>query len=354
MRIGKAMLIPILGLGLFLSGCQGYCSLLPNTCGLINTGTVRHSKVISIKWSPDGTRLAFTYQNGESPYNSRYSLYLVNADGTQLKKLLETDVKNSTYILYQWAEDNQILAGDPWNLYDVDSQGVEKKIFSLSKERVNGYNSQIQNACHLTDTRYVVIQSSLPFLESMSLLQTETSIVVPAKINPPYPFLPPDPHWSTSATLKCLLNENNLYIGQVNSSAEQKKFEAYHTISKVKPDSAEIGNVTVFKSIVPPTDRFKEAPVFRFLGNDIKTNLVYSLNPLQGRPSIQSYNIESKETSERHDIKVFGEFSPDFQKVAFLEEDTDYQDDNIVISNPDGSQKKIVAKVKDIPKGTMP
>lgn len=354
MKIGKTSLLALLGFCFAMTGCKGFCSNSSSTCGVSDVDDSKITRISSIKWSPDGKKLAFNYRNGDFAPNTNYSLYTVNADGTKLKKLLETHVEHTFYIIYQWATNNKILTGDYNDLYDIDEQGLVKKIFSQPNERVNGYYYEIKNACHLSDARYVIVQSSLPFPGWIDVLNTETGTIVSANISQTNPFRSFMSNWGSLGIVECLPVQNMLYLSQLNTSVAQNKFEAYFTVGKIIPEMAEIEDITVFKSFDSDAEH-KEVPELRYLGVDTKNNFIYSsLEQKQVNPTILSYNLESKETRKRQDIKILGDFSPNLQKVAFLDYDKPSRDYNLAISNLDGSQKQVIVKAQDIPKGTLP
>lgn len=349
MKIGKNILFALIGISFALSGCQGWCSISPSTCGPTDfDGPKREQKIYTVKWSPDGKKLAFIYQNGYTS-NFNFSLYTVMIDGTHLQKLLETNTKNLIYRLYQWSS-KELLIGDDRSLYDVDAQGAQKTIFNHAEKKVNGYYYQIQNACHLSDANYVVIQSSLYFPDWLDILNIETGSISSIKVEKPYPFL----NVQSSAKVECLRFGNMLYLSQGYSLADENKSVAYYTVGKLMPQVGEIRDVTVFEFITKNISQIKDGPYFKFLGTDDKNNLFYALNQKESVQSVYSYNIQSKEKQEHQDIKVMGEFSPDFQKVAFLDYDAETKENNLAISNPDGSQKRIIVRIQDLPKGTLP
>lgn len=319
--IGKACLPALFGFSLFLTACQGYCSISPSTCGPTDVYIPQRQQLIdAVKWSPDGKKLAFTYQNGYDS-NFNFSLYTVNSDGTQLKKLLETNTKNLSYILHQWAPQKNLLTGDAWNLYDVDEQGLQKQIFSQAPEKMRGFVYKIEGACHLSDSQYVVIRHNLPFPNWLELLNTDTGAVSQIKVEQPQPFT----EKSSLGDVKCLPFENRLYLAQHYTRTEQNEAVATYAVGKLRSDSGEIGDIAAFKSLVSsielindgPYFQIKDGVIFKFLGADAQKNLVYSLSQHNVIQSVQAYNLESKEAQERPDIKVLGEFSPEFQKVAF-------------------------------------
>lgn len=355
MKTGETGLLAVLACCLTLNGCQTICSISPGTCGSLYNGDSPQSRIASIKWSPDGKRMVFSYRKGDFAPSTEYSLYIINIDGTKIKKLLEHHVDRSYYVIYQWTKNNKILTSDLVDLYDVDEQGMAKKIYSQPHDQVNGYYYQIESACHLSDAQYVMTQSYLPFPGVVNVLNTATGTVVPAKVIQPNSFLPFGSDKGSSTTVACLPSQNRVYIGQVNSSAAQNNLEAYFAIGKMMPETAEIEDTTLFKSFGPSYEHINDVAKLELLGADTKNNLFYSLRSNKGQltPAVFSYNLESKETQEHENIKVLGDFAPDFQKVAFIDYDKTNRDFYLAISNVDGSEKKIIIKEQNLLKGTL-
>ena len=60
------------------------------------------------KWSPDGRRIAYTGEIYEVGEEFRYyePLYVINADGTRVRRITDSRVDNHAYTAAQWSKDN--------------------------------------------------------------------------------------------------------------------------------------------------------------------------------------------------------------------------------------------------------
>ncbi|BCT93538.1 hypothetical protein LYSHEL_25620 [Lysobacter helvus] len=61
------------------------------------------------KWSPDGRRIAYTgevYEVGTGEFRYYEPLYVINADGTRVRRITDSRVDNHAYTAAQWSKDN--------------------------------------------------------------------------------------------------------------------------------------------------------------------------------------------------------------------------------------------------------
>ena len=104
----------------------------PNTLFLVNTdGTGLHRLVspevgaVTVKWSPDGMRLAFTSKLKSGP-----QIWVVNADGSGLRQLT-AGADGSTSVSPVWSPDGSTLVferkiGDAVTLWTINVDGTQK------------------------------------------------------------------------------------------------------------------------------------------------------------------------------------------------------------------------------------
>jgi len=83
------------------------------------------------KWSPDGKRIAFSgeiYEVGDGTVRYYEPLYVVNADGTRVRRVTDSRVDNHAYLPAQWSKDNIHLLVNRRTFADVS---LTKAQFSL-------------------------------------------------------------------------------------------------------------------------------------------------------------------------------------------------------------------------------
>jgi Tol biopolymer transport system component len=94
-------------------GTRGiYSDIVANDMTLVNfaTGaaTTLPRRGSAPRWSPDGKRIAFTGEVYEVGEEFRYyePLYVMNADGTRIRRITDSRVDNHAYTAAQWSKDN--------------------------------------------------------------------------------------------------------------------------------------------------------------------------------------------------------------------------------------------------------
>jgi Tol biopolymer transport system component len=93
-------------------GTRGiYSDIVANDMTLIdfrNGATTELPRGHAPKWSPDGRRIAYTGEIYEVGEEFRYyePLYVINADGTRVRRLTDSRVNNHAYTSAQWSKDN--------------------------------------------------------------------------------------------------------------------------------------------------------------------------------------------------------------------------------------------------------
>jgi len=93
-------------------GTRGiYSDIVANDMTLVdfrNGATTELPRGHAPKWSPDGRRIAYTGEVYEVGAEFRYyePLYVINADGTRVRRITDSRVDNHAYTAAQWSKDN--------------------------------------------------------------------------------------------------------------------------------------------------------------------------------------------------------------------------------------------------------
>ncbi len=96
-----------------------------NVVNLTNRGA---SQDYSPSWSPDGKRIAF-YSNRDGVQSSAYGLYVMNADGSEVRQLTEPSTLTSSLYRPKWSSDGKFIAiktGSPSRIVVYDTEGKEQ------------------------------------------------------------------------------------------------------------------------------------------------------------------------------------------------------------------------------------
>lgn len=353
MSIRKAINTPVLTLFLALSGCNPLCALLPSTCGPTDFGVSgREQEIYSVRWSPDGKKLAFTYQNGYLS-NFNFSLYTVNSDGSQLKKLFESNTKNLVYNLYQWAPNNDMLTGNRWHLFEIGINGKSRNIINLKEDT----RDSIDNSCTFpnSDNFLSISGSKYPFIINISKkesnIREHLEIRNPILVDGSVYFLT-DQDGLNSQYISC--RNDQIFININHYLKESNSYKSIYAIASINQKESTLYDFNVFKTFDYKPGNVSVNFNFRFFGWNSETTVLYTLSEIRDSHPVFEYNLSTRETKERQDIKVIGEFSPDFQKVAFPDYDGQSKVTYLAISNPDGTHKQRILKAEDLPKGSLP
>lgn len=93
----------------------------------------------SVRWSPDGQKIYFRWKKADEPLRAELSTYVVNADGTGLKKLSEDEVKELPPVGGDLSEDKKTTvfadSGDIF-LYDIPT-GKRRQLTKTSDVESN-------------------------------------------------------------------------------------------------------------------------------------------------------------------------------------------------------------------------
>lgn len=316
-------------------------------------------RIGGIEWSPDGQKLAFKYQGFAYNYdvNNRpddfltFIVYKIQADGTQLKKVLEDDGKEHSYSLLQWASDDKLLIGDGFDVYEVNASGEMRLLFDAKAKSLSNARFGTDASCSWSDGRYVLVNGmgvkNQPIL--IDTRESQPGNYRPLELVPPHPFTGSQPYpWISCASFsRSVVLFSRSY--DIKTQTESNLFAT----AEVVPESAKVQNIRTFDPLKFRPEQEK-IPEYRVLGWKNEHTLVYAFafgmtsTPL----AVYEYDVTTGETRQNQDIKVLGEFSPDFQKVAYITyfDKSDY----LTVSRPDGTDMRRILKVESLPTGALP
>jgi len=308
----------------------------------------REQKIYTIKWSPDGKQLAFTYRSGASSTRT-YRIYTIPIDGNSTK-ILQTKSQEMFYFLLLWPLANKLLIGEDQSIYEMDLTGKEKLLFSLPSDSHATQKISVDSVCSVYKSNHIIINglSSPPILLDMDAQVPDNYQSV--EVEPPHPYSESQSH---PGEIRCSPYDQSIYLASFDHDIKNQTSNHIFATAKILPESKKVIDIQTFEpwQFFPSEELGKVT--YKFLGWKDESTLVFGFIKLNGDPfSVYEYNMTSKEFKENKDIKVLGEFSPDFQKVAYLS----FFDKNqyLTVSRPDGTEVKRLLKVEVLPKGDFP
>ena len=133
---------------------DGLSGGLNNDTGLINN---KHADDIYLNWSPDGSKLAFWEEIGQSEKDVKTKFYAVNVDGTDLHQLANVDGRIRDM---RWQGDHIIAllyhltsTGErDWELYRLSMDGTPSQRLASSNKRIVNWFGDLPNLTYIVET----------------------------------------------------------------------------------------------------------------------------------------------------------------------------------------------------------
>src|SRR5215510_16347951 len=123
----------------------------------------------AVHWSPDSQRIYFQWKQASEQREKDFDTYVVNRDGTGLKKLSEEEVKNAPPIFGELSKDKKLTLfveeGDVFLYDNVANQ--RRRITSTMDAELNAHFTRDQKHIYFTRANNLYVMS----LESGSLVQ---------------------------------------------------------------------------------------------------------------------------------------------------------------------------------------
>jgi hypothetical protein len=339
----------------FLCGCTKFW-------GPTDFGPLPHHIITKLVWSPDGKQLAFTGRYDYSPKKLfDDSLYLIQADGSNLKKLEDSPIDWSSYILYSWFSENSLLTGDIGKifLFQLNSSVKSKQIIDLNLKK-----ERILNFCKTKEqNNFIFLRNSNKYVKifnSIILTQiTEKQEEFPLTIQWGDEFKNTSNEFAYIVySLACLPISQQIYLkvlkDQDSDSSTKRTF--YHALGEVDIQEKTISNLKVFYTQKENKEKY-EIERLTFLGwLDTQTIFYfyqfkdYTLDsPLISH--FYTYNTRDKSTQELKNIapglaqalledRPFA-ISPDFKQFAYASKNNE----TLLLSDLEGKNVKTLLKI---------
>ncbi|HSB10103.1 MAG TPA: prolyl oligopeptidase family serine peptidase [Blastocatellia bacterium] len=123
----------------------------------------------AVHWSPDSQRVYFQWKQANEPREKDYDAYVVNRDGSGLKKLAEEEAKNAPPLFGEVSKDKKLTlsvdAGDVF-LYD-NIANQRRQITATTEAETNAHFTRDQRHIYFTRASNLYVMS----LETGSLVQ---------------------------------------------------------------------------------------------------------------------------------------------------------------------------------------
>lgn len=319
-----------------LSSCQVYLPAYP-----------LEQKIHDIKWSPDGKHLAFIYQNGVSSTRS-FSVYTIDVNGLGLKDVLLNHQTQYNYLIH-WISNHHLITTDFQSVSKINLDGQVQELFFHPSFSENKFS--LSNICSLSDGKYTIVNQSIGLPGWFDISMTTPIIQGSNFSSLENPFKEPNNHISS---FNCSPSGTYIYLSSLHYDVKQKIETNIFAVAQIEIDS-QLLKFQNFISFNP----FKYLPAeeigkseYRFLGWKDEHILIFGfLKTSRSFLSVYEYNILTQETHENKEIRVVGEFSPDFQKVAYISTSDD--GNYLTISRPNGTNVQRLLKIENLPKGTL-
>lgn len=342
-------------------------SVLLFSCGWGPTDFIpTQQQITNLAWSPDGQKLAFMYENDKETNHNisfyRSSLYVINVDGTGLKRVQLNPESSSPYYLHQWAPYPEIITGGSLNIYSVklNDQEAQQILLNLNKDQNQDY---FGHTCILNGNLNILASSQMNIrlgslnkntgssFDKLKFLSWEDGTPANQRLNMTNPFA-------------CSPYKNQIYFSGILSKSDSNY---QHFIAELDSETGTIAQPIVFKSISFDKDNPQEQGHLHevtFLGWKNEHTIVYFQ---RSDTAIYEFDLAKKIVSLRSDISqpiltalkkplYKAVFSPDFKKVAYTQQDTiNPINTQLIISNPDGTQaKSLLFVMSDLPNKDVP
>lgn len=324
------------------------CSL--NACRVEAPALPLEQKIYQIKWSPDGLSLAFAYRTGRTSLLD-YSIYTIKTDGSDLKEIIQVQNQEIPYFLLQWLQIDQLLVGDYWHLYQMDFTGKTKLIFSLEKTSPTDPRISPDSTCSLYDRQKIIINrvTNPPLL--LNIVSQQADNYRPVEFVPPHPYTGTQPY---PGEISCNSFGQSVYLDSVAYDVSKHTEHHIFATASLESESAKAKDIQVFDPIKAlPQEEIGKAN-FHALGwkNDHIFLFAFENSVKNPLLSAYEYNTITKEIEKNNEIFILGDYSPDFQKVAYV---SSYKDGTyLTISRTDGTDVQHLLKIQTLPKGDMP
>src|SRR6185503_691846 len=123
----------------------------------------------AVHWSPDSQHIYFQWKQASEPREKEFDTYVVNSDGTGLKKLTEEEARNAPPLGGESSKDKKMTVftddGDVF-IYD-NAANQRRRITSTSDPETNVHFTRDQKHIYFTRANNLYVMS----LESGSLVQ---------------------------------------------------------------------------------------------------------------------------------------------------------------------------------------
>lgn len=308
----------------------------------------RQKKIYWLEWSPDGKKIAFLYQNN-SPSNLFFHVYSVNIDGEELKNVFDINSQKSAYGLYKWLSNDKILSGDAFNLDELSLSGTSQRLLTVDAN--SSVSKEINFVCPLPNSNLILINNNNVFPMWVDIFDVENKNKKSLTLEDPTSaklLL----NKSTSA-FDCSPYSNNVFFEAQSYDKESKTGSTLFAIGEVDLARLVVRDVKLFNPFSMVLSLYDKTPLLKILGWGSKDSIIYAFLESENSTSpliVYEYNFRLKQTNVRKDINVLGHFSPNFKKVAYVNEINGY----IVVSNIDGTDKKNLVSITSLPLGDLP
>src|SRR6185295_10410823 len=123
----------------------------------------------AVHWSPDSQRIYFQWKQASEPREKDFDTYVVNRDGSGLKKLTEEEAKNAPPLGGEVSKDKKLtLFADNGDLFLYDNVANQRRqITATTEAETNAHFTRDQKHIYFTRANNLYVMS----LETGSLVQ---------------------------------------------------------------------------------------------------------------------------------------------------------------------------------------